>query len=495
MYSVINGFMKILLISPNIKGMEGGVNRIQPPLGIAYLSAYLSKEHEVIIYDTAIEGWNNQISLGNQIISIGESDSAIEQKIRSIKPDVVGISILFGNLMDSALNIAKICKQVSPTIQVVCGGNYITNVIRDWQTNIRSGLFYSSDIDYYFVGEADIAFLEFLKSTNKKKSPGICFFFDDRLVVNEPSPFMNLSNGLDPMWELFDMEKYFSVGLSHSAQSYSPRVLPVMASRGCPEKCQFCTTPQTWGSSVRWKDTYKLYLEMSRFISKYQIGEIQFQDDTITAHLPKLYQLCEYIKEFKLPWCTPNGIKLNYHTPKQSEMFTKMKESGCYQVTLACESGVQRVLDNIVRKNLQVNQFKPSIQRAKDAGLMVHTFWIVGFPGETREEMERTIEIASECGADSFSVSILTPLPGTSIYRKVITENLWWDNSHGPNSALFRKSLVQVDGFDSPESFENWVDAQNLFLNDLLGNLDPKRYQSIIAGRGLKVQDRRIKQT
>ena len=86
------------------------------------------------------------------------------------------------------------------------------------------------------------------------------------------------------------MEKYFDVGLFHSAQSYSNRVLPVMASRGCPEKCSFCSTPMTWGSKVRWKNVDLLSSEIKKSVEKYSIGEIQFQDDTITANLKLMKQ-------------------------------------------------------------------------------------------------------------------------------------------------------------------------------------------------------------
>ena len=187
----------------------------------------------------------------------------------------------------------------------------------------------------------------------------------------------------------------------------------------------FCTTPITWGSKVRWKNPKLLYEEIKKSIINYNIGEIQFQDDTITANLKNLYELCDHISDFHLPWCTPNGIKINYHQDNQFEMFSKMKKSGCYQTTFACESGSQRVLDSIIKKNIKVSTFKDNIKKAKDAGLFVHSFWIVGFPGESNDEMKKTIEIASESGADSFSLSIFNPLPGTPLYHKVIKENLY----------------------------------------------------------------------
>ena len=129
--------------------------------------------------------------------------------------------------------------------------------------------------------------------------------------------------------------------------------------------------------------------------------------------------------------------------------------------------------DEQPRVALQTGSLSDRLERAKKAGLLVHTFWILGFPGETREEMQKTIDFALQCGADSFSFSILSPLPGTPIYRKVVKENLWWDGK-SLNDLMFRSSLVKVDGFDGPYQFEKFVNEANLKANLLLKERDPK---------------------
>ena len=178
-------------------------------------------------------------------------------------------------------------------------------------------------------------------------------------------------------------------------------------------------------------------------------------------------------------------------------MFLKMKKSGCYQITFACESGSQSVLDNIIQKNIKVDTFRDNIKKAKDAGLFVHSFWIVGFPGETKNQMEKTIEIASLSGADSFSLSIFNPLPGTPLYHKVIKENLWWDSKKTIDNMTFRNSIIKVDGFKSPEDFENFVERNNYYLNNILKSTDKDRYDSVTKNRGvnLRIIDKNIKQT
>ena len=142
---------------------------------------------------------------------------------------------------------------------------------------------------------------------------------------------------------------------------------------------------------------------------------------------------------------------------------------------MACESGVQRVLDNIINKRLPVETIMPAIERAKRAGLLVHTFWILGFPGETREEMQQTIDFALQCGADSFSFSVLAPLPGTPIYRQAYKQNLWWEGRESFNS--LRTSLIKVDGFDKPQDFEKFVYDANIKANLILKQNNPKRFE------------------
>jgi len=157
-------------------------------------------------------------------------------------------------------------------------------------------------------------------------------------------------------------------------------------------------------------------------------------------------------------------------------MYKKMANSGCYQITLACESAVQRVLDVLINKRLPVETILPSIENAKKAGMLVHTYWIIGYPGETYEEIKKTVDFAMNCGADSFSFSILNPLPGTPIYRKVMKDNLFWPG-RSYNDMLFRSSLIKVDGFSNPVEFENFVNETNIKANLLLKERDPERFK------------------
>jgi len=483
---------RVLLCAPNLLVNEGELNRIEPPLGLLLFAPLLiNAGHEVLIKDFALEGWDIEklIDSKNKRYLKGQTDEYIAKTISDFNPGIIGISVLYSSLIDSAKDVARIAKKVNPNIKVIVGGNCISNSVVDYKyakAGPGMGLpdyithFEGEDFDYAMTGEAEYPFLNFVNaiSNNHDASniPGLIIKTGPKKYRINPSSVLNDLNRLPrPARHLVDMEAYFKIGHFHSSKSRSKRVLSVMCSRGCPEKCTFCTTPEVYGNLTRWRSTEHIMDEIRNDVKEFNIGEIQFNDDTLTVNKNNLYALCKELDKIGLPWCTPNGTKVNYHLKEQYDMYKAMHDSGAYQITLACESGVQRVLDKIINKRLPVETIMPAIERAKRAGLLVHTFWILGFPGETREEMQQTIDFALQCGADSFSFSILAPLPGTPIYRQAYKQNLWWEGRESFNS--LRTSLIKVDGFNNPQDFEKFVYDANIKANLMLKNNDPKRFE------------------
>jgi phosphonoacetaldehyde methylase len=484
---------RVLLISPNLKGMNDGINRVQPSLGLMLIGQMLENcGHIVKIHDTGLEGWNNKklIDPKKNKVQIGQSDEDIEKVISNFFPDVVAISVLFSNFLDSAHNIARLAKKVNKNIKVVLGGNHISNSVIDYNFSLidkNSNLpgkiedLENENIDFAIKGEGEMPMVKLVEAIINdgdinKVSSLVRKIGQKRYFINSKLEKHNLNLLPRPARHLVNMEGYFKIGAFQSAKARSNRVLSVQCSRGCPEKCTFCTTPQMWGTKVRWRSSEHIMNEIINDARDYKIGEIQFLDDTLTAHKKNLYSLCAELEKLGIPWCTPNGTKVNYHLKNQLDMYKKMSDSGCYQITLACESGVQRVLNNLINKRLELEAVYPAIENAKKAGMLVHTFWILGYPGETYEEMKKTIDFAMNSGADSFSFAILSPLPGTPIYRKVIKENLWWNN-RSMDDMSHRSSLIKVDGFAEPDEFEKFVNETNIKANLLLKEKDPERFK------------------
>ncbi len=484
---------RVLLITPNLKGIGDGVNRIQPSLGLMLIGQVLKDDgHIVKIHDPALEGWDNRKLLDpvNNVVSIGQSDEEISKVISDFSPDVIAISVLFANLLDSSHNIARLAKKINKRIKVILGGNHISNAVIDYNwaladksSNLPDHLedLENENIDFGMTGEGEFSMRDLINgiinNQNIDKIPGLVKKIGNKKYIINPAIRIHDLNVLPrPARYMVNMEGYFKIGAFHSAKSRSKRVLNVMCSRGCPEKCTFCTTPELWGQKMRWRTTEHIMNEIKNDCKDYQIGEIQFDDDTITVDKKKLFALCKELEKLGLPWCTPNGTKVNYHLKNQLEMYKTMADSGCYQITLACESAVQRVLDNLINKRLPVETILPSIENAKKAGMLVHTFWIIGYPDETYEEIQKTVDFAMNCGADSFSFAILNPLPGTPVYRKVMKNDLFWPG-RSFNDMLFRSSLIKVDGFTGPEEFEKFVNETNIKANLLLKQKDKKRFE------------------
>ena len=180
---------KVLLITPNLKGIADGVNRIQPSLGLLLIAPMLEKNgHKVKIYDSALDGWDNRkvIDKKNNIVMIGQSDENISKVISNFSPDVVAISVLFSNLLESAHNIARIVKKVKKDTTVVLGGNHISSAVSDYNIAVidkDSGLpkvisdLEDENFDLAMTGEGEFSFLELVdKLINKEdisKVPGL----------------------------------------------------------------------------------------------------------------------------------------------------------------------------------------------------------------------------------------------------------------------------------------------------------------------------------
>ena len=482
---------KVLLISPNMRGLDDGVNRIQPSLGLMLIASMLiNAGHKVKIHDSALEGWNNKklIDPIKRKLIIGQTDDEIQKVISNFSPDVVAVTILFSNFLAAAHNVARITKKVNKNIKVILGGNHISNAVIDYgfssdkKSNLPNTLIDLEDenVDFAMTGEGEIPMVKLVDAIvnngDYSKVPGLVKKIGDKkYLINRKNEKHDMNLLPRPARHLVNMEDYFKIGAFQSSKSRSKRVLSVMCSRGCPEKCTFCTTPQMWGSSVRWRSTKHIMDEISNDVKEYNIGEIQFLDDTLTIHKQHLYSLCKELEKLGIPWCTPNGTKANYHLKDQQEMYNTMANSGCYQITIAVESGNQRVLDDLIDKRLPLETVYPAIEKAKKAGMLCHTYWILGYPGETYEEVQKTVQFAMNSGADSFSFSCLQPLPGTPIYRQIMRKNLWWKN-RSLDDMLLRSSLVKVDGFNSPEEFEKFVDDTNRKANLLLKAKDPERF-------------------
>jgi anaerobic magnesium-protoporphyrin IX monomethyl ester cyclase len=160
--------------------------------------------------------------------------------------------------------------------------------------------------------------------------------------------------------------------------------------------------------------------EIEQVVRTYHIKQIDFLDDNMTLNKKRMETICDLIvkRGLDIEWYTPNGVRAD---GLDENLLRKMKASGCKKIRLAPESGVQRVVDQIVKKNLDLKKVENAVVLSKKVGIKVGCFFIIGLIGETKEDIEATIKYAyklRQLGADSFYFSYATPLYGTELYEQ-----------------------------------------------------------------------------
>jgi anaerobic magnesium-protoporphyrin IX monomethyl ester cyclase len=160
--------------------------------------------------------------------------------------------------------------------------------------------------------------------------------------------------------------------------------------------------------------------EVEQVVRTYHVEQIDFFDDNMTLDKKRMENICDLIAKRKLDieWHTPNGIRAD---TLDENLLTKMKKAGCKKIRVAPESGVQRVVDQIIRKNLNLKEVEKAVVLSKKVGIKVGCFFVIGLIGETKDDIQATINYAyklKKLGADRFYFSIATPLYDTELYEQ-----------------------------------------------------------------------------
>lgn len=386
--------MKILLLKPfNIS------DNIQVSLGLGYLATAVRECSEVEILDCIKEDVNL---------------SKIGGRVRKIGPDIIGIQCYTYDLqiVKQTLNIIK---GINKNIVTVIGGPHPSAEPKE------SMEYFGKDLDFVFVGEAEKGFrllaerLQGNKAIDFHVIPGLVWRENAKIRVNASVFEEDLDSLGIPAWDLIKPQTYPEA--QHGAFYKKFPIAPIMLTRGCPFMCAFCASKVISGKKLRKRGVANVIKEIRLLCDVYGIREFHIVDDNFT--LDK-----EYAKEFlneleklslDISWAVPNGIRMENLDP---EFLSQMKRTGLYLVSLGIESGSDRVLA-LMKKSLKVEQIRKAVRMINDAGLDVAGFFILGFPGERREDLEQTIKFSLELDLRRANFSTYLPLPGTENYLRL----------------------------------------------------------------------------
>ncbi|MFH1053057.1 MAG: radical SAM protein [Candidatus Woesearchaeota archaeon] len=422
---------KVLLIYPPTKVAKHSHRPCVPPLGILSIAAVLRDNNfNVIVLDATLEGYDHIEPEGDSLIWYGLPMQDIEKRIKDINPDAVGISCPFSASFAAVRKICKIVKSKDKDIITITGGTHPSFLSEKCLIEVP-------ELDYIIIGEGDYTINELLMKLNKNKKitdiDGLAYRDDGKIWMKSKTQFIEDLDDLPlPARDLVPIEKYISINSPHGITSKKDINMSVMTSRGCPFFCVFCSSAGFWGRKYRMRSVDDILDEIEMLVKRYGAKEIQFLDDNLTLNKERALNLFQGMIDRKLDivWNTPNGIAI---WTLDEDMLKLMKRSGCYALTLAIESGDQYVLDRIIRKPLKIEQVKEVVRLTKKLDIQTHAFFLVGFPGETLEQVERTFKFARDLDLDTASFNIPQPLPGSELDKQVreskcLKENFDYEN-------------------------------------------------------------------
>ena len=422
----------LLVIPPQIVNSEGVDTKpsVSIPLSILYMAAYLRKQQwsgELELYDARLSA--DLATLDDGTVYFGDSWEKVAKRILTFSPDVIGISNMFSQQIPAATRLSKLSKKVLPTAITVLGGPHASSQPLD-MINVPT-------IDYVVVGEGEERFYQMLCAFEAEETislQGVLNSEDDLKLLQPnkraPVKFIDDLDSLPiPAYDLVDVDRYFhlqSSGYAPRPREWGKRAVTLLTSRGCPHQCIFCSIQATMGYKFRHHSPEYIREYIEYLKTNYDIDYIHFEDDNFTHDIPRFDALLDVLleQEPRISWDTPNGVRGDSWN---LELITKTKESGCQYLCIAIESSVQRVIDEVIKKRLDLSKVEPVMKACREVGLPLSAFYILGLPGETKDEIKANVDYAidkyKQYGVyPSFNPA--NPLPGTELYDIVIDQNL-----------------------------------------------------------------------
>jgi radical SAM superfamily enzyme YgiQ (UPF0313 family) len=428
----------VVLVSPPSRAKSP-----RPPLGLMYLASYL--EREGITADIVdVKSYRN-----------GEISDKVIESIKKANPIMVGITCLSTEVEEVISIGKKIKKEIN--CYVVVGGIHPTISPQDFLGS-------TSPVDFVVIGEGELTLTELLKTIKNEQDlwnvPGITWFNGDQIVRTENRPPINNLDELPfPAFEKVPMNYYISPNI-YAVRGILLSAFFIFTSRGCPFRCKFCSNKSVFGRRVRYRSAKNVVDEIEYLVNNYRIDGFYIYDDTFTINKQHVLNICDELESRKLDliWgCETRADLIS------EDLVKKMKQAGCIQIDFGVESGSQKILD-ILKKDITVPQIKNGFNTCRKFHIRRFANFMVNTPGETEEDIQKTIVLAKELNATLNTFNVTTPFPGTDLYKEIETKLSPKDYSKMASKVSFKEF---IDFIESRCKFSQ----HNINLETLLTNL------------------------
>ncbi len=332
----------------------------------------------------------------------------IRTKIEDSRPDFVGISSFTCTFPDS-LRVLEIAKEVNPEIITIMGGVHPSFMYRDILTQ-------SEAVDYIIRGEGEITIRELLSvltmnGRDVSKVKGIAYRIGNRIVTTPPRPFMHTFDNMPMAWDLLDWEDYTYYILPGS------RLGAVCTSRGCEQECTFCSQQKYWNRKWRGRSPEDVVNEMQFLNEKYGVDVVLFTDDYPTPDRQRWEKILDLLIQREL------NIKILMETRardiiRDKDILEKYREAGIIHIYVGTEATDQKSLD-MIKKDLSVEESKEALKLLREVGIITETSMILGFPHETQESINKTLDLIIEYNPDFAHFLAIAPWPYSDVYEEL----------------------------------------------------------------------------
>ncbi len=374
---------------------ETNVSGVYPALGIAYLAGAARAAGFPV---SVIDAHALNLDLEGLAGQVGE-----------LRPDVIGLTSTTFNWPVVAA-VARSLRAAMPDATLIVGGPHLSLYPNE---SMEERAF-----DVAVIGEGDLVLPELLAQLAAGDEiagiPGTVVRRGDDLVQGPARPPIVDLDGLAlPAIDLLPMDRYRSLTLPRPFVS-------MVTSRGCPYRCRFCSQAYV-GGAHREHGVERVLEEIERAVHTYHAREIVFFDETFTLNRKRVLAICEGMlaRNLKVGWNIRTRADL-----LDDEVLLALRDAGCAGVHCGIEAGSERIR-RLMNKKLDLETGMRALERARRLGMETRGYFMLGYPGETREEIEETIRLSCQLPLDWASYTITIALPGTDIHSDLLESGQW----------------------------------------------------------------------
>ncbi len=406
-----------LIRTPSVVGRFALTLNKTPPLSVAYLAGSLTVAgHEVQVIDAvgeAIEAMHP--GYRPDILINGLSVPEIVERIR---PDTefVGISCLFSHEWPVVRQLVAAIAARHPAVPIVLGGEHATAVPELCLAEAPALLACA-------VGEGEETAVELVDALSRRRSlhdvAGIVFRTPDGPCRTAARARISDIDAIPPpRWDLTPIERYLDGGFSFGVDR--GRTMPLLATRGCPYRCTFCSSPRMWTTRYTTRAAVRVVDEIEEYVRRYGAVNFDFYDLTAIVKRDWILEFCAILgaRGVSITWQLPSGTRSE---ALDEPVLRAMYRSGCRNVSYAPESGSERTLD-LVQKKVKLDRLEHSMAAAVRVGLNVKANILLGFPDEMKTDLRQTLRFIlrmARIGVHDTSVWTFSPYPGSELFERL----------------------------------------------------------------------------